>query len=433
MKNIPKEISDRIDKIVDAIPGAIHQAGWNVPGINKADLVAQARTISSLLENHREEIDPEDYETLSPAVERLDFLLTHTVPQLQQQTAAAVPAYLITLEQIKRRIKDVLPEPDIETQSRQISRQRLRIRSMETRLNELEPRSTEISTMLTRIEEAYDAADRLPTDLEALNEAKTKIDTIAEKASSDATLISELLTAIEQQNAKMQSIHDNATAVLEKCETAYASSTSVGLAAAFSERSVSLNKSIYVWLVGLVIALGIGGAFGFRQITQVTALMALPNVPIHLILINLTVTIFSVGAPIWFAWLATKQIGQRFRLSEDYAFKASISRAYEGYRREAARIDSSNEHSDMEAQLLRSALTRLDELPLRLVEAPSHGSPWSEILASDTIREAVKTVPGFANSISELASKKLSIFRKNQTSKPNVNTSKKIEIENEES
>jgi hypothetical protein len=55
---------------------------------------------------------------------------------------------------------------------------------------------------------------------------------------------------------------------------------------------------------------------------------------------DVVLSLLSIGAPIWLAWQATKQIGQRFRLSEDYAFKASISRAYEGFRREAARIDT---------------------------------------------------------------------------------------------
>lgn len=47
----------------------------------------------------------------------------------------------------------------------------------------------------------------------------------------------------------------------------------------------------------------------------------------------------GVAGPIWLAWLATKQIGQRSRLAEDYAFKASVAKAYEGYRKEAARLD----------------------------------------------------------------------------------------------
>jgi hypothetical protein len=108
----------------------------------------------------------------------------------------------------------------------------------------------------------------------------------------------------------------------------------------------------------------------------------------------------SVGAPIWFGWLATKQIGQRFRLAEDYAFKASISRAYEGFRREAARVDK-----NMEARLLASALTRLDELPLRLIETDTHGSPWHELASSDLVKDAMRAVPGFAGQVQALASK----------------------------
>src|SRR5690606_37808738 len=128
----------------------------------------------------------------------------------------------------------------------------------------------------------------------------------------------------------LRSIREEADAVLTQCETAYASATSVGLAAAFSERSKSLNRSIYIWVIGLVIALFAAGAFGSQQLHKITSLMTNPNAPISLVLLNMMLAVFSVGAPIWFAWLATKQIGQRFRLAEDYAFKASISRAYEG-------------------------------------------------------------------------------------------------------
>jgi hypothetical protein len=98
--------------------------------------------------------------------------------------------------------------------------------------------------------------------------------------------------------------------------------------------------------------------------------------------------LLSVGGPVWFAWLATKQIGQRFRLAEDYAYKASISKAYEGYRREAAQLDE-----DFQRRLFASALTRLDEQPLRFVEHATHGSPWHELLASEVVKDAIRIAP----------------------------------------
>lgn len=129
-------------------------------------------------------------------------------------------------------------------------------------------------------------------------------------------------------------------------------------------------------------------------------MIKLPNISITMISFNFVLSALSVGAPVWFAWLATKQIGQRFRLAEDYAFKASVSRAYEGYRREAARVDA-----DLEVRLLESALARLDELPLRLVEVSSHGSPFHELASSELVQQALKIVPGFSEQVKDLAAK----------------------------
>src|SRR5690606_10015243 len=102
-----------------------------------------------------------------------------------------------------------------------------------------------------------------------------------------------------------------------------------GLAAAFHERSVILGGSIKSWVAGLIIALVAGGYFGSQQIAKLSESMNGSSNPIEIVIINLALAILSVGAPIWFAWISTKQIGDRFKLSEDYAFKASISRAYE--------------------------------------------------------------------------------------------------------
>jgi hypothetical protein len=103
---------------------------------------------------------------------------------------------------------------------------------------------------------------------------------------------------------------------------------------------------------------------------------------------QIVLSALSVGAPLWFAWLATKQIGQRFKLAEDYAFKASVAKAYEGYRREAARIDIA-----FESRLFSSALARLEEAPLRLIGATEHGSPFHELISSDAFLKAMEAVP----------------------------------------
>jgi hypothetical protein len=113
---------------------------------------------------------------------------------------------------------------------------------------------------------------------------------------------------------------------------------------------------------------------------------------------HILISIISVAGPIWFAWIATKQIGQRFRLAEDYAFKASVAKAYEGYRREAARIDK-----DLEMRLFASALDRLDEAPLRLIEKETHGSPLHEFMESRAVRKILQLAPDARDRILEAA------------------------------
>ena len=71
-----------------------------------------------------------------------------------------------------------------------------------------------------------------------------------------------------------------------------------------------------------------------------------------------------------------------------------------GYRKEAARIDKA-----FEARLFESALTRLEEAPLRLVEGKTPGSPWHEFVESDAFRDALKLVPGLRDQFHKLARK----------------------------
>jgi hypothetical protein len=133
-------------------------------------------------------------------------------------------------------------------------------------------------------------------------------------------------------------------------------------------------------VIMLAVTLGVGAEISANRIEFVHNLMKKAmdtgkNVPMDLLWANVMLTMVSVAAPVWFAWVLTKQIGQRFRLAEDYGFKASVAKAYEGYRREAINVDG-----EMAKRLLGLALDRIDEAPIRLVERENHGSPIQEML-----------------------------------------------------
>jgi hypothetical protein len=189
----------------------------------------------------------------------------------------------------------------------------------------------------------------------------------------------------------------DAEKLIAQCDEAYRTTTSKGLAAAFDERAGKLGSSVVGWVVGLIIALSIGAYLGATRLEALTKLLAAANPNVGSILLQAILSTLAIGAPIWFAWLATKQVGQNFRLSEDYAFKASVAKAYEGYRREAARIDPT-----FEARLFSSALTRLEEAPLRLVEQNQPSSPWQEALASNKMQKTIDSIPELRDRALEL-------------------------------
>jgi hypothetical protein len=411
-----KDIRDELEQVVAAVTASIpndepisvaHGNNWSFPGITRAELLEMpAALVTTIDAMGSESVSKADEAHLADFPRRLAFLRTHTVQQIWGNSATGVPTYQITLDALRKALERAAPPAPSEELVRAVKRVTQQVRAMEARLKELEPRSANLADMVQRIEFANEAADRLPTDLEALNEAQQQVDGVLAAAAKDGAKISELRDRATEAGDKLETTSDEAAAVLARCESAYSAATSQGLAAAFSERSRALGLSMAMWVAGLIVALVAGAYFGSNQLQALTELAKTPGAPLGSIVLNLLLALLSVGAPVWFAWLATKQIGQRFRLSEDYAFKASISRAYEGYRREAARIDK-----DMEARLLASALDRLDELPLRLVEAETHGSPWHELASSNVVRDAVKLVPGFTGQVTDLANKALAVVR----------------------
>lgn len=401
-------IADQLEKVIASLksqvpndePFGTAHGNYSFPGLTRAELVEEAQSIIDMIDENEVEVLGSSEARIKDYERRLVHLQQLTIPQMWGNAGSAVPAYMFTLAGLRKTLESVLKTDDRAEALAALRKLNNQLRGMQARVNALEPRTASLTSMVERIEQAYNAADQLPADLELLSEAQQKINDLFQDATKDQGRIQVLRDQADQFDSQLNKSANDAEAVLQRCETAYSAATSVGLAAAFSERSTALSKSMWFWVAGLAGALVAGSYFGSNQLHTLSELFKVPNLSTSVVALNLFLSLLSVGAPVWFSWLATKQIGQRFRLAEDYAFKASISRAYEGFRREAARFDK-----DMEAKLLTSALTRLDELPLRLVETDTHGSPWHEFASSDIVKQAIKAVPGFTEQVKELAGK----------------------------
>lgn len=411
MHELFKKLKDELEglsaDVYAAIPNDeafnIAHSNWSYPGVNRGDLRDYINGLAALVSDNAGD-DVNGYDNyLINSVSRLKYIRVNLVPQIWGSCLTSVTSLRSTLELLRETLITEVFDCDLKAEAaRSLRKLQREIRTMELRVKDLTPRASQMEGMIKRIEEVHEAAEQFPSDIELLKEDRDKIKKLLGDADSDRVRIKSIRDSADHIDKALSDSKRDADDIISRCETAYSSATSVGLAAAFHERSVELNSSIWKWVSGLVVALIVGGVVGSIQLHRLSELASEPNVSQSIVILNLFLSAISVGGPIWFAWLSTKQIGQRFRLSEDYAFKASISRAYEGFRREAAKIDK-----NMEASLLASALTRFDELPLRLVEQATHGSPWHELLASDLIKDAAKSIPGFVDAVKDLAKSRL--------------------------
>ena len=356
--------------------------GWNMPAINRHEFADYLRSPISMIQNiDGRNIEDEDFQVLSLIPPRIAYFQANALPQLPGGNAFHVyltaRSMIDSLTQLLSKYTN-LPIDWTEVESNKLlpASQTRRLKQIGKSIDRLTNASVDLDSKITLINDAHATAEALPADLDSLADARKEYDAamkIMEQNRGKAVAAKE---AAEARLAEIDTLKTQAEQLVKNTEAAQAAATMQGLGAAFGNKANSLSYS--TWGLGALLALtlGVGACISSSRIDFIHKLMLQPNVSMQLLYINFMLTIASIAGPIWFAWILTKQIGQRFRLSEDYAYKASVAKAYEGYRVEAVRIDP-----DLEKRLFRSVLDRIDEAPLRHVEAENHGSPWHELIS----------------------------------------------------
>lgn len=264
-----------------------------------------------------------------------------------------------------------------------------RLNRLSTRLQNAENGAGDLEVTVKNINAAAAAADNLPETLETLKKAS---ETASRNNEESKKLLAEIVAAndiAKEAESFIGVTRNEIDVILKNSERALATATSAGLAAAFNAQYEKLKEECWYWVGLLAISLGTASALGYLRLENIFELLGKPGISDSTIVLNLLLSSIIIGAPIWFAWLATKRVGYLFKLREDYGFKATVSTAYEGFRREAA-----NQCDEMERKVLESTLKRFDEAPLRLVDDRVFGSPAHEALNSKGIKSAVQSVVG---------------------------------------
>jgi hypothetical protein len=406
MNQLITEVCDSLDTLSEDVLNAWssdvtlqQNFGWNHPALTRQDLAYIPQALSNRIRLISDEsISDRLLELMVDIPEKIEALTATTIPYMfNGNGVSAVPAYMATLDYVSTLFTPILDWEVLNDKNALPVALTRRLRAIKAQLEQISPEEETLRNQIKTINEATEAAFTLPTDLASLNEARIQVGNIVVKSA-------EFLGKIDTQSKKADEISVNLTAketeaikLVEQCEIAYRITTSKGLAGAFETRANALNVSIYAWVGGLIAALGGSIWIGTLRYAVLVAKLDAANPSWGIISIHLTLSVLALAAPVWFGWLATKQINQRFKLSEDYAYKSSVAKAYEGYRKEASSIDK-----EFVARLFGSALTRLEEAPLRLIGEEEHASPLQELLASKGFQKALETVPELRDSFAKL-------------------------------
>jgi hypothetical protein len=292
-----------------------------------------------------------------------------------------------------------------------------RLRSTEKNLDEINESNITLKEKVTLINDAHEAAESLPTDLASLKDAKNKLDTLIKSAESELAQSRQELEKIKTETTEFRDLalkaaddarlakldalsHEKVAAKLvEQCDEALQITTTEGLAAGFDQKAKDLKRSIWVWIIGLLIALVAGAWIGSERVTALTQALS-SELSAGQAILHIVMSVFSIGGPLWLAWISTQQINQRFKLSEDYYYKATVAKSFTGFKKLAERFDP-----ETEERLFNSTLDRLDEMPLRLIEGKDYNSPWHEFVDSESFKTAMAMFPLLAKEAGKFANK----------------------------
>lgn len=409
MNKTLEDIADALDEVSAAVTKGWggdntlkENWGFHHPALTRHDLAEIADILADKIRDYdRDDVPQSVAQSVINAARQIRLLISDTIPHFYSGNGwQAVPAYISTLAWLEMALEPVLSWQAATDPSMMPPKVARRARAMQARLDEIAPEVDSLKEKIELINEATEAADSLPTDMEELRKARGQIESLSIESATTQGKIRQRWDEIEKLLEAMSEKSVEADKLVKQTEEAYRVATSIGLAGAFDQRSKSLSWSMRLWVAGLMAALVGGTAIGANRVKVLTDALSTGTPNWGIIWLHIILSIVSVGAPLWFAWLATKQIGQRFRLAEDYGYKASVAKAYEGYRREAARIDE-----DFENRLFDSALTRLEEAPLRLVDEETHGSPWHELISSDAFKAALNKIPDLGSTLERIRSK----------------------------
>lgn len=416
-----ESLQKTIDDAVINVDGfAAH--GWNYVHINQDQISVSVHNAVEKLKSYKDAKITNNFDAFIDihikSIEELNETAKSYFTSHASHLIHFVPVMLLTLQTVCNDIDfELFSYENLQDKKLLPRGLAIRLRGLSSRLDSLEDSSSDLQSKISIINDAHEAAESLPTDLAGLKEARKELNDLIQSARKELDLTKNELKQIKDQSLEfrneaksscesvkllkneVESSAAQASDLVSQCDDALQITTTQGLAAGFDQKAVELKKSMWIWIAGLLIALGAGAWIGAERVDAFTQVID-KDLTAGQAILHTIMSIFSIGGPLWLAWISTQQINQRFKLSEDYFYKATVAKSFTGFKKFAERFDP-----ETEARLFNSALDRIDEMPLRLINNKDYNSPWHEFVDSESFRNASSMFPSLAQEAGRFANK----------------------------
>lgn len=391
-----REAGDKVYGVSKELRTFAEIFGGRAPALDRNDLYSMAYSLAERIEKWGcgATLSEDNISSFEALQGNFTHLNSNVIPNLYADAPYSV-AYVSTISGFEAIFNEVASNQwdVIEDEEMMPSKLLRRLTAQAARYDSIVGHLDDLEGKVKRINDAHEAADNFPADLVQIREWHAELTQIKKNAGTLENSIQQLAQQSQKAKADIDSSVNDANALVKQLKDLHRVGTSTTLAGAFQGKANSLVVSLWFWVAILGVALFGIYFLGHDRIADISKYMASEKVNWDGVWINVVLTVLSVSPAIWLGWLASKQVSQRFKLAEDYAYKASISNAYEGYRREAVGLDK-----EFQARLFGTALTRLEEIPIRLVDHSHHASPLHEFFNSIPFSDAMEQVRGFKDS-----------------------------------
>jgi len=115
--------------------------------------------------------------------------------------------------------------------------------------------------------------------------------------------------------------------------------------------------------------------------------------PILYFALRAIVTLGIISSLVWLANFIGKKYSQNKRLLEEYSYKATFAKSFEGYRKKAEQLDELSDDVELNTELMKQLISMTAFNPVKTMESKSHKDNHPTIKAIDKALEVVnKTV-----------------------------------------